>query len=81
MALSGHPRKTLFSYWADMELDWRELQIGLGCKLVPRKPPYQIHKYKKRLVIITADLDKPVGVSDWLASKPESYGYEDEPND
>ena len=25
--------------------------------------------------------EKPVGVPEWLATKPESYGYEDEPDD
>ena len=69
MALSGHPRKTLFSYWADMELDWRELQISLGCKPVPRKPPFILGP------------EKPTGVPEWLAKEPESCGYGDGPED
>ncbi len=76
MALAGHPRKTLFSYWADMELDWRELQISLGCKPVPRKPPFILgpkqdasHRHQN-----------PTGVPDWLAKESKAFGYKEEPN-
>ncbi len=78
LCLAGHPRNT-FSYWADIEFGWRELQISLGCKLVPRKPPLLVHKYKERLIILGSE--KPVGVPEWLITNPESYGYKDEPDD
>ncbi len=66
--LAGHSRNILL-YWGQIELYWRELQIGLGCKPVPRKPPFILGP------------EKPVGVPEWLAKEPESYGYKDEPND
>ena len=78
LVCSGHPRYA-FCIEADIELRWRELQTSLGCKLVPRKPPFLIHKYKDRLVIFGPK--KPVGIPDWLITKPESYGYEDELDD
>ena len=62
--LAGHHYRTLFFYWADLEVSWRQVQITLRCKPVPRCPP-----------------KKPVGVPEWLANEPESYGYKDEPEE
>ncbi len=61
---SGHPRYA-FIIWADCEINWRELQISLGCKPVPRKPPFILGP------------EKPVGVPEWLLTNSKSYGYED----
>ncbi len=78
LVCSGHPRYA-FCIEADCELNWRQLQIDLGCKLIPRKPPLVVHRYKERLVILGPE--KPVGVPEWLANEPESYGYKDELDD
>ncbi len=72
---AGHSRNML-QYWAEVELWWREAQIRMGCKPVPRNPPLFIHKYKERIILSP---EKPVGVPEWLANDSESYGYKDEP--
>ena len=79
LALAGHPRN-LFSHWANLELSWRQLHDNLGLKRIARKPPLLVHKYKNRLVLHFGP-ENPVGFPEWLVTKPESYGYEGEPDD
>ena len=74
LRVAGHIRDEW--YWADLEISRRDITLCPNCfqqiDLIERCP---------FCYPIILGFENLVGASEWLVTKPESYGYEGEPND
>ena len=73
LVCSGHPRYA-FCIEADIEL-WLRAE-GKGTSVFPDRPCLCDYTAGKN-----CEVCRPLGVPEWLLTNPESYGYEDEPDD
>ena len=63
-------------YWADLEISRRDIVLCPNC--------FNQIDFAERCPFCYPPVlgpKKPVGIPEWLAKEPESYGYKDEPDD
>ena len=74
LRVAGHIRDEW--YWADLEISRRDITLCPNC--FQQIEPIERCPFCYPTIL---GFENPVGVLEWLVTKPESYGYDGEPND